>query len=137
MRMTSLSATISLHKTKSGICAAVFCVAVFCVAPLSAWAKSWTFVANSVPNETGGVLYVSGVGWAKTGNIVNSVTNPPDQKPGTYRIGTAYLYKSKFSTSISWDLNAGSCPIYSEYVYVLINATGPPQTEVGYPDMPW
>jgi len=125
MKNTSPSATASksLHKTTRGIAAALLCAAALCLAPVPAWAKR-TFVANNILNAFGGTLYVSGTGWKKTGKITISVTNPPQQKPGTYKILSGTLDNGKFNFQITyWFSLGGACPFMGAgLAWVQVNA---------------
>jgi hypothetical protein len=110
--------------TKSGILAGLLCGAVLCAAPLPAWAKHWTFTVNSTTNQTGGVLYLSGSGWATSGQVTISTVNPPGQAAGTYPITKLTLDKGKFNATINWSLGLG-CPYNVGFTTVDIIAVGP------------
>jgi hypothetical protein len=114
----------TMRVTKSGIFAALLCGAALCAVPLPAWAKHWTFTVNSTTNQTGGVLYVSGSGWATSGQVTISVVNPPGQAAGTYPITKLTLDKGKFNASLNWSLGLG-CPYNVGITTVEFTAVGP------------
>ena len=125
MKTTSPSATASksLHQIARGVGATLLCAAVLWLTPVPAWAKR-TLVANASQNAFGGTLYVSGTGWKKTGKITISVTNPPQQKPGTYKILTGSLDNGKFNFQIEyWFSLGGACPFTNPgQAFVQVNA---------------
>jgi hypothetical protein len=128
MKMTSPSAINPFEslQTKS-IGTRVHAITLLCVAslfPLTAWAHR-TLVVNNTPNECGGTLYVSGEGWAKTGEMHISQTGVTDTK-GAHEIATAPLKNGKFSATIPYTFEVPSAPpCYDTSVLVKITGAGP------------